>query len=203
MKRFLSEHWWPWIGRPKVFRCDGDGCFSGKEIETWLTQQGIFVDIIPRDAHWQNSLPERAIQVMKDMLSSMSRDTPETDPQELLGRALAAYNDMMKTPGGNSPFMRLIGRTPNVTSDLAEEPANLPLISAEAAGDDEFGKSPELRRIARQAFIEAEAKHQLRVAQATREELSRSSTRETLCLSGEESRKGNFGSNPLGPDRQS
>ena len=75
---------------------------------------------------------------------------------------------MMKTPGGKSPFMRLIGRTPNVTSDLAEEPANLPLISAEAAGDDEFGKSAELRRIARQAFIEAEAKHQLRVAQATR-----------------------------------
>ena len=47
--------------------------------------------------------------------------------------------------------MRLIGRTPNVTSDLAEEPVNLLLISAEAAGDDGFGTwtSAELR----QAFI--------------------------------------------------
>ena len=64
--------------------------------------------------------------------------------------------------------MRLIGRTPKVTSDLAEELANLTLISAEAAGDGEFGKSAELRRVAWQAFIEAEAKHQLRVAHATR-----------------------------------
>ena len=55
---------------------------------------------------------------MKDMPSNA--DAPETEPQELLGKALAAYNDMVKTPGGNSPLMRLIGRTPSVTSDLAE-----------------------------------------------------------------------------------
>ena len=73
-------------GLGKRDRCDADGCFAGKDIETWLTQQGVYVDIIPRDAHWQNSLPERAVQVIRDMLNSMSRDSPQTEPEELLGR---------------------------------------------------------------------------------------------------------------------
>lgn len=76
--------------------------FFGKRNRNLVGSAGVFVDIFPRDAHWQNSLPEGAIQVMKDMLGSMSRDASETEPEELLGRALAAYNDMMKTPGATA-----------------------------------------------------------------------------------------------------
>ena len=55
-----------------------------------------------------------------------------------------------------------------VTLDVGQEPENLPLLTAEGCAEDEFGKSAELRRMARHSFLEAEAKHQVRVSQASR-----------------------------------
>ena len=81
---------------------------------------------------------------------------------------MAALNDSLRTPGGVSPFQRLIGRTPLTTLDIGQELDNLPLITDELCAEDEFGKSAELRRMARHSFLEAEAKHQVRVAQASR-----------------------------------
>ena len=48
---------------------------------------------------------------------------------------------------------------------LYRRPAKL---TAEGCAEDEFGKSAELRRMARHSFLEAEAKHQARIAQASR-----------------------------------
>ena len=62
VKRFLSEHWWPWIGTAdqKFCRCDGDECFSGKEIETWLAPQGF---------SWTSSpeMPTGKIRFLKEL----------------------------------------------------------------------------------------------------------------------------------------
>ena len=70
------------------------------------------MDLVPRDAHWQLSYPERTVGILKDMLDAMVRSFPDADPSELLGRCLAAMNDMLKTPGGASPFQRLFARIP-------------------------------------------------------------------------------------------
>ena len=136
-------------------------------MQTWLRSQGIKVDLVPRDAHWQLSYPERTVGILKDMLDAMVRSFPDADPSELLGRSLAALNDMLKTPGGASPFQRLIAHTPLTTLDIGQEPENLPLLTAEGCAEDEFGKSAELRSVARHSFLEAEAKYQVRVAQAS------------------------------------
>ena len=77
-------------------------------------------------------------------------------------------NDMLTTPGGASPFQRLLGRSPLVTPDVGQGPENLPLRTAEGCAEDDFGKSAELRRMARHSFLEAEAKYQVRAVQASR-----------------------------------
>ena len=59
---------------------------------------------MPRDAHWQLSYPERTVGILKDMLDAMVRSFPDVGPQELLGRCLAAMNDMLKTPAELLPF---------------------------------------------------------------------------------------------------
>ncbi len=48
------------------------------------------------------------------------------------------------------------------------DPDSLPLLKAELAADDEFGVNMELRRMARHAFIEAEASRRLREANTAR-----------------------------------
>ena len=73
MREMLHSHWWPWIGRPRIMRADQGGGYAGKEIQEWLSEQGIKVDLVPRDAHWQLSYPERTIGILKDMLDAMAR----------------------------------------------------------------------------------------------------------------------------------
>ena len=44
------------------------------------------VDLVPRDAHWQLSYPERTIGILNGMLDAMARSFPDVEPSELLGR---------------------------------------------------------------------------------------------------------------------
>eukprot|EP00969_Alexandrium_andersonii_P062687 2760396-Alexandrium_andersonii.AAC.1 len=41
IKQALLEHWWPWLGRPRLLRADQGGCYSGNELQNWLGSQGI------------------------------------------------------------------------------------------------------------------------------------------------------------------
>ena len=140
----------------------------------WFGLQGIQMQTTPAGAHWQLSLPERTIETIKSMLTAMAKTNPEIAHDELLGRCLAAFNDMSKTRGGWSPFQRLISRTPVTCGDMMEEPDNLPLLTAELAAEDEFGINLELRRMARMAFLEAEASQRLGEVATVRHRLMRS-----------------------------
>ena len=117
-------------------------------MQGWLRQQGVQCDLIPRDAHWQLSLPERSVGILKSMMTSLARSSPTMPSFEFLGRALAAYNDMSHSLGGGSPSQRLLGRTLLVTADLHAEPDNLSLLTTESVSKDAFGVSAELRRLA-------------------------------------------------------
>ena len=81
VKEFLLKNWWPWLGRPRVLRFDQEGSLVSKELTDWLSLQGAMVEFVPRDAHWQLSLPERVIAVLKGTLSAMARTSPGTSPE--------------------------------------------------------------------------------------------------------------------------
>ena len=87
------QHWWPWVGRPKLVRADQGGCFTSADLQGWVNSQGIWTELVPTDAHWQLPLPDRSIGILKDMMSTLARAAPQSSAREPLGRALAAHND--------------------------------------------------------------------------------------------------------------
>ncbi len=86
VRSWFACHWWPWIGRPRIFRMDLEGAMASKAFQDWLARQNVLHQPVPAGAHWQLSSPERTIETIKDMLNTMLKMDEKIGADELLGR---------------------------------------------------------------------------------------------------------------------
>ena len=78
---YLSEGWFQIFGKPKTLRLDPAGSFRGEHMTGFCDRHGIYLDIIPGEAHWQIGATEQAVQGLKQLMDKLA----EADPRDNVG----------------------------------------------------------------------------------------------------------------------
>jgi hypothetical protein len=118
VRKILVERWFQFFGRPRLIQVDPEGAFRALDLKTWTQDQGIEFDLIPAEAHWQNSRVERKIATLRaaadDLAEQVSADVSD---EEILGRVCASANELERH-NGFSPYQAMLGRSPEALSQF-------------------------------------------------------------------------------------
>jgi hypothetical protein len=63
---------------------DPDGTFRSGAVEDYCGRHGIYLDIIPGEAHWKLGVCENAIKGIKELMTRLAMDYPEITSQMAL-----------------------------------------------------------------------------------------------------------------------
>ena len=77
---YLREGWIQYFGKPVTLRLDPAGAFRSHEMEHFCDDQGILLDVIPGEAHWQLGVCEQAVGGVKDVMTKLAESNPRNNP---------------------------------------------------------------------------------------------------------------------------
>ena len=123
---YLQEGWHQYFGHPRALRVDPAGSFrSFALIDQYCDKHGVFLDVIPGEAHWKNGVCEQAIQGVKELMSRLCSYDPELTSEGALAEAVTVFNhrDMVR---GFSPAQHVLGRGADDTDRFVEAGQGLP-----------------------------------------------------------------------------
>ena len=165
--QYLQEGWVQYFGLPRTLRLDPAGAFRSQAIESYCDKHGIFLDVVPGEAHWQVGTVEQAVQGIKQLLEKLHADDPSITPEEALATATRTFNHREQVRGF-TPAQMALGRNADDSDSLVPEPHNFPpdLLMENATG--EFRRDVERRASAEKAHAEWHAQQRLLRAQHSR-----------------------------------
>lgn len=112
--QYMTEGWIQYFGRPSVLRLDPVGAFRSKEIETFCDQHGIFLDVIPGEAHWHLGTCEQAVKGLKEVLTKLVEQEEDVPVELALAEAVRTFNSR-EIVRGYSPIQHVLGKSPDET----------------------------------------------------------------------------------------
>lgn len=118
--RFVTEHWLPVFGAPRVLVADQGREFISLEFEQFCARHSIFLWHTAVQAPWQNGICERGGGILKTILSAVvaSQSILGFDEMKLaLSEAVMAYNQDINE-AGCSPMQAALGRQPRMVGDV-------------------------------------------------------------------------------------
>ena len=80
---YLQEGWVQYFGFPRCLRLDPAGVFRSTAVEEWRDKHGIFLDIVPGEAHWAHwkiGTCENAVQGVKNVMDKLSQHDENLSP---------------------------------------------------------------------------------------------------------------------------
>ncbi|CAE7525545.1 RE1 [Symbiodinium sp. CCMP2592] len=158
----VDEGWIQHFGKPKTIRLDPAGSFRAGSVEGFCDRHGIYLDIIPGEAHWQIGVAEQAIQGIKQLMSKMVQSEREASAEELLSLAVSVFNqrEMVR---GFSPTQHVLGVSPDTTGHFVQLPGpeHGPILNNSEA---EFRREANLRAEAEKALAEWNAQQRIQRA---------------------------------------
>ena len=164
---FMSEGWIQMFGKPKALRLDPAGSFRSTALESFCDRNGIFLDLIPGEAHWQIGIAEQAIQGLKTLMTKLVDHDPDMGPEEALSIAVSTFN-RRELVRGFSPTQHVLGQAPDEAGDLLPGVRNLgpePLLNQPL---QEFQREAERRAVAEKALADWQAKERVKRAMNSR-----------------------------------
>ena len=160
---FLNEGWIQHFGRPKTLRLDPAGSFRAGSVEGFCDRHGIYLDIIPGEAHWQIGVAEQAIQGLKQLMTKTVQADKEASAEELMSLAVSVFNQR-ELVRGFSPAQHVLGVSPDAAGSLVSLPGDAergPLLNRPL---EEFQKEAQLRAEAEKALAEWNAQQRIQRA---------------------------------------
>ena len=134
--KYFQEGWSQIFGHPRTLRLDPAGAFRSHLVEEYCDKRGIFLDIIPGEAHWKIGACENGIKGLKEVMSKLCACEPEISLEEALSTAVRTFNqrDMVR---GFSPVQHALGRSPDEAGRVLETLQEIPpeLLMESAAGE--------------------------------------------------------------------
>ena len=108
--QYLKGGWIQYFGTPHTLRLDPAGAFQSAALEGFCERQGIFLDVIPGEAHCQIGVCEQATQAVKNIMSRLAEDNPQVTAEETLAPAVRTgthprsmcWAGAQTTPAGSS-----------------------------------------------------------------------------------------------------
>ena len=187
--QFLSEGWIQTFGKPKVLRLDPAGSFRSQQVEGFCDRHGVFLDIIPGEAHWQIGATEQAVQGLKQLLGKLCDAEPHSPVEELLSVAVATFNHR-EIVRGFSPAQHVLGQNPDSTGQHVQGLQGLdtgPILNNSV---EELRRTAYLRAEAEKALADWQAQQRINRAMSSRARPQHPYQPETWCTSGERRRRG-------------
>lgn len=163
----FEKQWKPYFGHPDVIRMDPEGSWRSKEIWDYFQQQGIMLDSVPAEAHWNMSHVERCIEWAKEFLTKTTLERDDVEVDQLLSQAVWTWNHR-EVVRGYSPFQHALGRLPDSDGRFFEDRVhNLPLEMMQLP-EGEHETAEALRASAEKAFIDWQLQEKLTRARNSR-----------------------------------
>ncbi|CAE7632776.1 RE1 [Symbiodinium sp. CCMP2592] len=166
--QYLQEGWGQYFGHPRALRVDPAGSFRSRAFfDSYCDKHGVYLDIIPGEAHWKNGSCEQAIQGVKELMTRLCTYDPELSTESALAEATTVFNhrDLVR---GFSPAQHVLGRGADETDRFLEAGNGLPpgLLVENPVG--EFQRATERRAEAEKAHAEWHARQRLNRARNSR-----------------------------------
>ena len=154
---YLQEGWMQYFGKPQVLRLDPAGSFRSQAVEGFCDRHGIYLEIIPGEAHWKLGVCEQAVKGVKEVMTKMCDHDPEVTPEEALAITIMTFNhrDLVR---GFSPVQHALGHNPDQVGPVLETINQAPVAMLWEDPQGEIERSARLR-------AQAEAAHASWVAQ--------------------------------------
>ena len=130
---YLQEGWGQYFGMPKALRLDPAGAFRSQAVVDFCDQEGIYLDNVPADGHWQIGVCEQAIKGVKEVMEKTCMNQEEVSSEQALAIAVQVFNTRDQVRGF-SPLQHGFGRSPDTTGRFLNHVQRLP---------DEFAKVPQ------------------------------------------------------------
>ena len=140
---FLQEGWLQYFGRPRVLRLDPAGPFRSHCVEGFCDRHGIFLDIIPGEAHWKLGACEQAVQGLKSTMTKMCETESDLDPAEAPATATMVFN-----------HREIIRVCPDETGKAMDAMVQAPVESLAEDPQGEFERAARRRAEAEKAHAE-------------------------------------------------
>eukprot|EP00435_Cladocopium_sp_Y103_P042170 s2053_g11.t1 len=111
---YFQEGWTQYFGNPQNLRLDPAGAFRSNELEAYCDKHGIYLDMVPAEAHWKFGVCEQAVQGLKEVMNRLATEDPEISATEALNTAVRVFNER-ELVRGFSPVQHALGRSPDST----------------------------------------------------------------------------------------
>ena len=165
--QYIQEGWSQIFGQPRTLRLDPAGSFRSQAVEQFCDRHGIYLDIVPGEAHWKIGVCEQAVQGVKSLMEKLVMSEQENEPEEALATAVRTFNqrDMIR---GFSPVQHVLGQAPDETGRSNVGSHNIPpeLLVENPSG--EFQRAVLRRQEAEKALADWTARQRLVRAQNSR-----------------------------------
>ena len=161
----VRMNWFRFARAPAVIRVDSEGAFKSHEFREWCAARGIEVQMAAGEAHWQIGIVETHIRLLKNQLSLMEDELPDASIDELVEHCVAA-KVRRQTFDGYSPLQWWFG------TQCARE------VEEQGLGENRssFERRLQFQTAAQTAFVRADARKTLRMAQYARSRVLRNPT---------------------------
>ena len=158
-------NWFRFARAPAVIRVDSEGAFKSHEFREWFAARGIEVQMAAGEAHWQIGFVETHIRLLKNQLSLMEDELPDASIDDLIEHCVAA-KVRRQTFDGYSPLQWWFG------TQCARE------VEEQGLGENRsnFERRLQFQTAAQTAFVRADARKTLRMAQYARSRVLRNPT---------------------------
>ena len=164
---YLSEGWFQIFGKPKTLRLDPAGSFRGEHMSSFCDRHGIYLDIIPGEAHWQIGDTEQAVQGLKRLMDKLAATDPDIGADECLSIAVSTFNQR-ELIRGFSPTQHVLGHCPDQTGrhlHAGTQPPEEPILSSTP---EELRREAQLRAEAEKALADWTAQKRINRAMNSR-----------------------------------
>ena len=158
--QYLREGWAQYFGNPRTIRLDPAGSFRSRTVADYCDRHGIFLDLVPGEAHWKIGGCEQAVQGLKSVMDKLCHAEETLEPEEALATAVRVFNqrDIIR---GFSPSQHVLGQAPDETGRIHVGPEQVPPESLIENPSREFEASVQRRVAAEQAHSEWQARQRL------------------------------------------
>ena len=161
MAEMFKRIWFKPYGYPQCIRVDPGGTYA-KDFRDYVERHGIFLEVIPAEAHWRIGLIERRNSVLRDIMERIidaEAVMSDIDIEETIDSATHALNSMTYTHG-RPPYMAVFGQIPRVGMGILQDDQSL------VTKPDQPGhlRPDILRAEAMKALVEINASQSLRRA---------------------------------------
>ena len=157
---YLKEGWTQYFDNPRTLRVDPAGSFRSQTVESYCDQHGIYLDIIPGEAHWQIGACEQAIKGVKEIMLKLCSEDESLSSEEALSTAVRTFNqrDVIR---GFSPVQHALGRNPDETGRIIDATQSVPpeMLIENATG--EFERNIHRMALAEKAHADWHARQRL------------------------------------------